>query len=78
MLSGEASANKLQELGRSYGLLAINRQQRGARTAKFNKSFGTTAMQLNEVGNQMASAVDQINTARWACATGTQALIWRR
>ena len=59
-----ASANKLQELGRSYGLLAINRQQRGARTAKFNKSFGTTAMQLNEVGNQMASAVDQIKYSK--------------
>ena len=59
-----ASANKLQELGRSYGLLSINRQQRGARTAKFNKSFGTTAMQLNEIGNQMASAVDQIKYSK--------------
>ena len=59
-----ASANKLQELGRSYGLLSINRQQRGARTAKFNKSLGTTAMQLNEIGNQMASAVDQIKYSK--------------
>ena len=58
------SANKLQALGRSYGLLALNRQRRGARTATFNKTLGTTAMQLNEVGNQMASAVDQIKYSK--------------
>ena len=59
-----ASANELQKLGRSYALLSIDRQKRGARTAKFNKSLGTTAMQLNEVGNQMASAVDQIKYSK--------------
>ena len=59
-----ASANKLQELGRSYGMLQINRQKRAARTAQFNNSFGTTAMQLNEIGNQMASAVDQIKFSK--------------
>ena len=59
-----ASANKLQELGRSYGMLQINRQKRAARTAQFNNSFGTTAMQLNELGNQMASAVDQIKYSK--------------
>ena len=32
--------------------------------ATFNKSFGTTAMQLNEVGNQMANAVDQIKFSK--------------
>ena len=55
-----ASANKLQELGRAYGMLQINRQERGARIAAFNNSMGTTAMQLYEVGNQMASDIDQI------------------
>ena len=59
-----ASANKLQELGRSYGMLQLNRQQRGARMATFNKTLGTTAMQLNEVGNQMANAVDQIKFSK--------------
>lgn len=59
-----ASAQKLQELGRSYGLLQINRQKRGARTASFNKGLGITAMQMNEIGNQMANAVDQIRYSK--------------
>ena len=32
-----ASQNKLQELGRSYSELAMNRQKRGAQTAAFNR-----------------------------------------
>ena len=55
-----ASANKLQELGRSYGALQINRQKRGARTAAFNRGFGTTSIQMAQLGNQMANAVDQM------------------
>ena len=59
-----ASANELQKLGRSYGLLSINKQKRGRRMASFNRTLGTTAMQLNEVGNQMANAVDQIKFSK--------------
>ena len=59
-----ASANKLQELGRSYALLQVNKQERGAKTAALNRSFGAASIRLSELGNQMANAVDQIQYSK--------------
>ena len=58
------SQNKLQELGRSYAELAINRQQRGARTAAFNSEMGAGALQMSQIGLQMQSAVDSIKYSK--------------
>lgn len=59
-----ASQNKLQELGRSYSELALNRQKRGAQTAAFNSSMGVNAMQMSQIGLQMKSAVDSIKYSK--------------
>ena len=59
-----ASQNKLQELGRSYAELSLNRQRRGAQTAAFNSEMGVGAMQMSRIGLQMKSAVDSIKFSK--------------
>ena len=55
-----AAKNQLQAMGRSYGLLNVNQQQRTRRLAAFNGQFGQRAQEMAQLGNQMQAAVDQI------------------
>ena len=63
------SQNKMQELGRSYSQLALNRQKRGAQSAQFNSSMGVNAMRMSQIGLQMQSAVDSIKYSKDAYAS---------
>ena len=58
-----ASKNKLQELGRTYGKMLLDRQARNEKAANFNATFGIQANAMAQLGNQMQQNADAMKYA---------------